>query len=34
LRNPGGEPLERLLGRPLEIAPFQRIAVRRAAATG
>jgi predicted ATPase/signal transduction histidine kinase/GAF domain-containing protein len=34
LEDPGGEPLERLLGRPLEIAPFLRIAVSLAAAIG
>src|ERR1700692_269037 len=34
LEDPGGEPLERLLGRPLEIAPFLRIAVPLAAAIG
>jgi hypothetical protein len=33
-RNPGGGPLERLLGRLLEIAPFLRIAVLPAAAIG
>jgi predicted ATPase/signal transduction histidine kinase len=34
LEDPGGEPLERLLGRPLEIAPLLRIAIRLAAAIG
>ncbi|SEE73765.1 PAS domain S-box-containing protein [Rhizobiales bacterium GAS191] len=34
LEDPGGEPLERLLGRPLEVAPFLRIAVPLAAAVG
>jgi predicted ATPase/GAF domain-containing protein len=34
LEDPGGEPLELLLGRPLEIGPFQRIAVSLAAAIG
>jgi PAS domain S-box-containing protein len=34
LEDPGGEPLERLLGEPLEIAPFLRIAVPLAAAIG
>jgi len=34
LEDPGGEPLELLLGRPLEIGPFLRIAVPLAAATG
>ncbi|SDR58828.1 hypothetical protein SAMN05519103_06229 [Rhizobiales bacterium GAS113] len=34
LEDPGGEPLERLLGRPLEVAPFLRIAIPLAAAVG
>jgi predicted ATPase/signal transduction histidine kinase len=34
LEDPGGEPFERLLGRPLEIGPFLRIAVALAAAIG
>ncbi len=34
LADPGGEPLERLLGRPLEVAEFLRIAVPLAAAVG
>ena len=34
LADPGGEPLERLLGRPLEVAAFLRIAVPLAAAVG
>ncbi|SEF10046.1 PAS domain S-box-containing protein [Rhizobiales bacterium GAS191] len=34
LEDPGGEPLERLLGQPLEVAPFLRIAVPLAAAVG
>jgi PAS domain S-box-containing protein len=34
LEDPGGEPLERLLGRPLEVAQFLRIAVPLAAAIG
>jgi signal transduction histidine kinase len=32
--DPGGEPLDRLLGRPLEVEPFLRIAVPLAAAIG
>ena len=27
LADPGGEPLERLLGRPLEVTPFLRVAI-------
>ena len=34
LEDPGGEPLDRLLGRPLDIAPFLRIAIPLAAAVG
>ena len=34
LADPGGEPLERLLGRPMEVAEFLRIAVPLAAAVG
>jgi predicted ATPase/signal transduction histidine kinase len=34
LGDPGGEPLERLLGRPLEVGPFLRIAISLAAAIG
>src|SRR5580704_7065089 len=34
LEDPGGELLQRLLGRPLEVAPFLRIAVPLAAAIG
>ena len=34
LEDPGGEPLDRLLGRPLDVAPFLRIAVSLAAAIG
>jgi predicted ATPase/signal transduction histidine kinase len=34
LEDPGGEPLERLLGRPMEIGQFLHIAVRLAAAIG
>ena len=34
LADPGGEPLERLLGRPMEVTEFLRIAVPLAAAVG
>ena len=34
LEDPGGEPLDRLLGRPLDIAPFLRIAIPLTAAVG
>jgi hypothetical protein len=32
LEDPGGEPLERVLGRPLEIGPFLRLAIAISAA--
>ena len=34
LEDPGGEPLERLLGQPMEVADFLRIAIPLAAAIG
>ena len=34
LTDPGGEPLDRLLGRPMEVAPFLRVAIGLSAALG
>ena len=34
LANPGGEPLERLLGRPMAVAPFLRVAIGLSSALG